>query len=369
MLFVTSPAALGGSNRSLVTLLSVLEGKVDRVLASPSRGTFVEHVRAEGLADEYVNLPRRFNTPLDRFLRIFGGLRIALWAARNRGRLVAIHANALTGLVLATPAALIARKRTVVWVHDPVGSWWGKRLGPIVRRLVPDLRCAAVSPTAEAVAVANGLCRPGDAAIIPNPIDPEEVLSTRAREGAHPIHVGFVGGATERKGFDLLPEVIRATSEQPLVWKLYVHKIPLQENESIWRKLRRFPPEQVDPVGKTADIASIYAQLDIVFCPSRIESFCRVAAEAMMNGLPVVASDIPPLRRLLGGNGEAGILFRPGDTEEAASAIIRLTSDSTLRRILGEEGRRRAAEFPPHSVARQLVDLYGVPWVLASDEG
>ena len=359
VLFVATPAALGGSNRSLVTVLDQLEGRVHRVLAAPPRGTFPDLVRRDGLADEYVDLPRRPGHPLDRLIRLTASGRIAWWAWRNRRRLTAIHANALTGLNLAAPAALLTRAPTVVWIHDPVGSRWGARLGPILRRLLPRLRIAAVSPTAEAVAVENRLCEVGDAAIVPNPIAPEEVLAASPRDGQPPLHIGFVGGATHRKGFDLLPAVVTAMTDLPVVWKLYVFLESNPENAAVWEELGGFPDTLVDPIGKTPDVAGLYGNLDLVFCPSRAESFCRVVAEAMMNGLPVAGADIAPIRKLLGDD-EAGLLFPSGDAMAATTALRTLVEDPTLRERLGEEGRRRAAEFAPEAITNDLLHLYGI---------
>lgn len=359
VLFVATPAAMGGSNRSLVTLLTEFEGKVHRVLASPGFGAFVDHVTESGLADEYVTLPRRPGHALDRALRVTAGLRIAWWALRNRKRLAAIHANALTGLNLSTPAALVTQRPTVVWIHDPVGSTWGARLGPILRRLLPNLRLAAVSPTAESVAVDNGLCEEGAATIVPNPLAADEILASQSRGGALPLHVGFVGGASPRKGFDLLPEVVEATLDLPIVWKLYVNLAPTTGNEMTWIELEQFPRDRVDAVGKLVDVKQVYADLDIVFIPSRAESFCRVAAEAMMNGLPVAGSDIPPLRALLGQD-EAGLVFPSEDVAAAATAIRRLVEDEALRRKLGDEGKDRARALAPPAIAAQLMELYGI---------
>ncbi len=359
ILFVATPHALGGSNRSLITVLARLEGRVHRVLAAPGFGPFADLIRDEGLADEWVELPRRPHHPMDRVLRLAAGAKLAWWALRNRKRVLAIHANALTGLNLAAPAAIVSRRPTVVWIHDPVGSKWGERLGPLLRRLLPGLRLAAVSPTAESVAVANGLCDAGDAAIIPNPIDPAEIRAATRRTGATPLHVGFVGGASQRKGFDLLPEVIEATMDLPIVWKLYVFLEPSEENAPVWRRLEHYPPDRVDPVGKLPDVRAVYADLDIVFIPSRAESFCRVAAEAMMNGIPVVGSDIDPLHVLLGAN-EAGIIVPTGDAAAAAAALREMVGDADLRRSLGAQGERRAARYAPEAIAAQLAVLYGL---------
>ncbi len=350
---------MGGSNRSLVTLLAELEGTVHRVLASPGFGAFVTHVREEGLADEYVDLPRRPGHWADRLLRVTAGVRIAWWAVRNRRRLAAIHANALTGLNLATPAALATQRPTVVWIHDPVGSKWGARLGPILRRLLPRLRLAAVSPTAESIAVENGLCDEGDATIVPNPLAADELLAEENRDGTPPLHVGFVGGASPRKGFDLLPAVVAATLDLPIVWKLYVNLEPTIGNEMTWINLEQYPRDRVDAVGKLVDVKRVYADLDIVFIPSRAESFCRVAAEAMLNGLPVVGSDIPPLVTLLGDN-EAGLVFPSEDVAAAAAAVRRLVEDDVLRRKLGDEGRVRSEALGPGAITAQLRRLYGL---------
>ena len=359
VLFVATPAALGGSNRSLVTLLKSLEGRMHRVLASPPFGSFIELVEQEGLADEYVTLPRRPNQPIDRVLRLLAGFKIAWWALRNRRRLTAIHANALTGLNLAAPAAIVTQRPIVVWIHDPVGSRWGERLGPVLRRSLPKLRLAAVSPTAEAVAIENGLCTRGDAAIVPNPIDPEEILAANDRTTELPLKIGILGGASHRKGFDLMPDIIEGLADLPVAWKLYVFLEPGDENRDVWRELDRFPRSLVDPVGKTPKVSEAYANLDIVLCPSRAESFCRVAAEAMMNGIPVVGSDIDPLKALLGDD-EAGLIFPSGNAAAATASLRRLVEDPALRTSLGAAGIIRAAQFAPDAIARDLTRLYGI---------
>ncbi len=359
ILFVATPHALGGSNRSLITVLARLKGRAHRVLAAPGFGPFADLVRAEGLADEWIELPHRPGQRVARVLRLAAGAKLAWWALRNRNRLLAIHANALTGLNLATPAALVSRGRTVAWIHDPVGSEWGRRLGPLLRRLLPRLRLAAVSTTAESVAVANGLCDAGDATIIPNPIDPAEIRTETSRTGAAPLRVGFLGGATKRKGFDLLPDVIEATLDLPITWKLYVFLERTDENASVWRRLERYAHDRVDPAGKRPDVRQVYAELDIVFVPSRAESFCRVAAEAMMNGIPVVGSDIDPLHVLLGAN-EAGIIVPTGDVAAAAAALRKLVADAELRRSMGDQGVLRAAKYAPEAITEQLAGLYGL---------
>jgi phosphatidylinositol alpha-mannosyltransferase len=125
--------------------------------------------------------------------------------------------------------------------------------------------------------------------------------------------------------------------------------------------IRQHPVVQF--VGRERDVRQAYAQVDIVFVPSRSESFSRVVAEAMLNGIPVVASDILPHRRLLGEN-EAGILFPSGDGAAAAAAIDALASSQELRAELGKMGRLRGTAYRPEEIVRLMLPLYGISTTL-----
>ena len=80
--------------------------------------------------------------------------------------------------------------------------------------------------------------------------------------------------------------------------------------------------------------------------------------EAMASGLPVVATEV-------GGNsevvisGETGLLVPAGSPDELARAMKALIKSSTLRREMGQAGRRRVeAEFDLKKVVSQYEDLY-----------
>ncbi len=353
VLFVSLPQAIGGSNRSLVTLLENLEGRVNRVLASPRPGTFANFAEGRGVADEWVNLAH--SGKLNRLRRLWDGIRLAWWSARNRKRLLAIHANATTGLNAVALAAVASRRPVVAWIHDPVSSRWGRWLGPWVRRLIPRLTITAVSSTAAGVAAEGGLVAPDDAVIVPNPLDPKDVVFTNPTP-RRSVTVAVLGGSTYRKGFDLIPPIAEAVADLPIQWQIYITHLPTPENKAIWDQLEAMGSERVDIVGRVADVTIAYAGADIVLVPSREESFCRIAAEAMMNGIPVVATDIPPLRDLLGDG--AGLLFPPEDTEGAAVAIRSFATDEVAREHAGAIGRKRGEAFLPSGVAEQMLFLY-----------
>jgi glycosyltransferase involved in cell wall biosynthesis len=99
-------------------------------------------------------------------------------------------------------------------------------------------------------------------------------------------------------------------------------------------------------LGFVPDVRAVLSAADIFVMPSRWEGFGLAAAEAMAASLPVIASDIPPLRGLLDG-GTAGVLVEPEGSVALGEAILRLAEDAPLRAALGSAGRRRVVEAYP----------------------
>ncbi len=361
VLFVSIPTGIGGSTRSLATVLASVGGVTDRILAAPPSGRFVSLVEEEQAAERHlpiVSADRRLR-PLR---RAWTAARLGAFAVRRRKQLTAIHANGLKELSLALPAALVSRVPLVVWVHNfaipPSVRWFGWLWRLVLPRC--DVRWAAVSPLARDLAVDARLARADEVEIVPNPIDPDDVVAPE-HLGGDPVSVAYVGAPRQYKGFDLLPDIIAALGDQvPVRWLVFSRQTDA-DLDATWQRLQAMAGNgHVSIEGKFPDVREVYARCDVVVCPSVLDSFCRVAAEAMLNGIPVAGSDLPPIRDLLGDD-EAGLLFPVGDTEAAAAAIGRLVRDDGLRSRLGAAGRRRAAAYDPATVRRQLLALYGIP--------
>ena len=82
--------------------------------------------------------------------------------------------------------------------------------------------------------------------------------------------------------------------------------------------------------------------------------------EAMLTGLPVVATDIRgPREQVVAG--ETGLLVPPASIAPLAEALSQLASDPQLRARLGEAGRARALEcFDEAKIIGRTVDLLGL---------
>ncbi|MGI9119622.1 MAG: glycosyltransferase family 4 protein [Acidimicrobiales bacterium] len=360
-MFVSCPSGVGGSTRSLATVLAHRDATLTAALVAPAGRSFAKLVDDHHLAD--IHLPFMANSvrALQPLLRAWASARLVAWAWRHRKHITAIHANGLKELSVVAPVAFLTRLPVVVWVHNFKLPPSMRILGGLWRHLLRKrtVRWAAVSPLAGDIARQTGLVGDAGVALIPNPIDPADVLSTRREISAGSLTVGYLGSAERYKGFHLLADMVDSLEDLPLRWLLFTNPA-LDRNQEAWQRLRALSLEgRVSVPGKLQDVRQAYAQCDIVVCPSLLESFCRVAAEAMMNGIPVVGSDLDPIRQLLGDD-EAGLLFPPGDARSAAAAIRVLACDAGLRHRLGDAGRRRVSAFTPERVVGDLTALYGL---------
>jgi glycosyltransferase involved in cell wall biosynthesis len=89
--------------------------------------------------------------------------------------------------------------------------------------------------------------------------------------------------------------------------------------------------------------------------PSYAEGFGLPALEAAACGCPVVASDIPPLREVLG---DAALFVQSGAVKDWAAAIGRVATDAGLRAILCAKGVERARCFSWDRTARATLQAY-----------
>jgi phosphatidyl-myo-inositol alpha-mannosyltransferase len=363
VLVVCLASGLGGSTRSLVTVLGCLPASLRRVLCTPAEGPFLRLLRERKLVDGHLEIPNKGRGARGKLSRIVAMVEILRWVRRHRNAVSVIHANGPEELNLVVPAALIFNVRVVVWSHARDVSPWMRRLRVVLRPLVRrmDIRWAAVSNLARDVLVEGGLATPERVKIVPNPIDPSDVIGRRnglgpSDESNSRLVIGYLGSDAPYKGFLLLPEVIEELADEPAAWRIFSNERSSKSSEA-WRRLRALSSDRVSLVGKLADVSEAYAQCDIVFMPSLDESFGRVAAEAMLNGLPVVASDLPPVRELLN-DGAAGSLFAPGDVGAAARCLRALIDDPKGRSRMGERGKELAGRFEPRSVVAELTALY-----------
>jgi glycosyltransferase involved in cell wall biosynthesis len=107
-----------------------------------------------------------------------------------------------------------------------------------------------------------------------------------------------------------------------------------------------------------ADTSGIYEVMDVFALSSLSEGLPNVLLEAMALEVPVVATRIAGILRLIT-DGENGLLIEPGSVEALAGALGRLLLDVGLRRKIAVSGR--ATIETRYSFARRMGairDLY-----------
>ena len=128
--------------------------------------------------------------------------------------------------------------------------------------------------------------------------------------------------------------------------------------ETIERRVRELRLEdQIRFVGYVSneEMYCLYELCRGLVFPSRFEGWGLPVGEALLTGVPVACSRIPPLEAQTQG---AALLFDPADPGDIAAAVERLWTDGALREELAEAGRRTMTGASWEATARDFRDLY-----------
>jgi len=114
-----------------------------------------------------------------------------------------------------------------------------------------------------------------------------------------------------------------------------------------WKFLGELSPHQM---------AAFYPNLDVLVIPSlnSTEAFGLVQIEAMMNGVSVVASDLPGVRQPIMTH-KMGKVIRVGDASALAEAIISLCNEKSSDLAINKKSYEK---YQPDQVAREYERLF-----------
>jgi glycosyltransferase involved in cell wall biosynthesis len=114
----------------------------------------------------------------------------------------------------------------------------------------------------------------------------------------------------------------------------------------------------VDFAGRQHDLTNYYSNADIFVLPSRREGMSNALMEAMLYGLPSVATDISGNRDLLK-NRVNGILVPAADIASLAEAIAWMLSHPDERLEYGLKARETILKhYDINNIADQYISLY-----------
>jgi glycosyltransferase involved in cell wall biosynthesis len=126
----------------------------------------------------------------------------------------------------------------------------------------------------------------------------------------------------QHKGFDLLIEAFHLFSQKNQEWTLDI--VGEGVEEELYRSLiKKYNLEdRVTIHSFTNHIQDYYSRAQVYVLSSRWEGFGLVLVEAMAHGLPVVSSDLPTSKEIMG---DFGLYFKNGDITDLAERLEEAT--------------------------------------------
>jgi len=338
---------VGGAEVSLGNLLAALSPRIDAVVVGTNR-----HV-VDWLGGHRPEAPRKLLSPIANDLEL---------------RPIAEHFRA------------IRRLRPDI-LHVSLNSPWASHWAILFGLAIPDVRVVAVEqlpqPTTRvrrralkrltaprlAAHVAVGErssrevarlagVRPESIRTIYNGV-PEVELEPLPRPGEGPV-IGSLGRLEPQKGFDVLVQSLR---ELPDVTAVIVGNG--SERDRLVRLAERLDvSDRLVLPGRRDDARRYLTTFDVFVLPSRFEAFPLAIVEAMLAGLPVVATSVGSVAEAVV-DGQTGRLVSPDEPSSLAGAVRDLLEDPEGARELGRRGREAAMErFTSSAMARAFEELY-----------
>jgi alpha-1,3-rhamnosyl/mannosyltransferase len=102
------------------------------------------------------------------------------------------------------------------------------------------------------------------------------------------------------------------------------------------------------------ELSLLLAQGHLQFLPSWYEGFGMPALEALATGTPVVLSDIPAFREVVG---DLGVYVDPTRPQQMADAIIASVEDDALRKRVQERGPVEARSYTWDACAERVKSV------------
>lgn len=358
---VLSELRPGGMERVVVHLASSLRrrGIEPLVVCLQHKGPFARELEAQGITVVALNSVRGYD--------LCAVADLARAFRRFRPELINVHDR--SSLPYAVLANLWGAGRPVVFTaHGLMFDERSRgRLGIRIAARVISALTAVSREVADRHVALLGWRKP--AVIVPNGV-PDIVRSSengaRIRRELNIEKGTFVflamGNARPEKDFVTLLDAaaqLQVRTDRPAFYVLiagrmqdarYAEVLKQRHADQGLRDVVRF-------LGFRADADALYAAADAFVLSSRSEGLPMVILEAMISGLPVIATRVGGVPEVIGQ--DRGLLVDRESPEQLVDAMRRLAADVGLRETLGRNARAYATAY--HSVDRmteQYLDVF-----------
>lgn len=242
----------------------------------------------------------------------------------------------LTDKIILTALAKLLKIKTVWLTFAPEKTVLNKNLG------LPGLLYSFVRNKADLKIVPTHYAQKfyPEAKIIPCGIN---LVSFKKKPKTTKKTIGLLSRIEPGKGQDVLIEIARLLPE--------VEVLIVGEGDISGFK----PLRNVRFLGFRQDKFSVMSKFDVFVFPSSwpLEGFGLVLLEAMMLGIPIVASNFGPIPEVVG---DAGILVKP-EAKTMAKEIKKLLADKQNQKELIAKGLKRVKMFDINKIADQYYEI------------
>jgi glycosyltransferase involved in cell wall biosynthesis len=313
-----------------------------------------ERLRARGV--HHVHLGRRTKTDLWRL----GGLARTL----TRRRFDVLHAHMFGSNLWGTMIGTACRVPVII-AHEQTWSYTGEPLrrlldGRVIGRLAT--RFVAVSSRDAERMVSIEHVAPDKITMIPNayvphPAPPGEPLrATLGLSETTPL-LGTVAMLRPQKALSVLLDAFAIVLQTVGDVHLAIAGDGECRDELQAQTERMALTDRVHFLGRRSDVDSILGALDVAVMSSDFEGTPLVAYECIVNGTPLVATDVGGLRDIVQ-DGVTGLLVPPRDPARLAAALTELLVDPARRLQIVRTASARAPEITIAATARRFSELY-----------
>ena len=351
----------------LLPLMRAAQARGHEVVGVSADGALLEEVRAEHLRVEAVPLARSLS-PTAQWTALW-----AMVALLRREKPDLVHAHMpISGFIARLAARIAGVPRVAYTCHgflfNQPGPWWRRGLGLAMEWLGGRLTDVTLTVSTEEARDARRLWIARGAVAVGNGRDPARFqpdpaararIRTELGVEADAVVVVIVSRLVRHKGY---PELLAAMASVPGAELWVVGERLASDHGADMETVFAMAGlgVRVRRLGYRRDVAAILAAADIFTLPSHFEGLPMSVIEAMLTGLPVVATDIRgPREQVI--DGVTGSLVPAGSVAPLAEALGRLVGDADLRAQMGAAGRARALDlYTEHAVVERTLDLLGL---------
>ena len=167
-----------------------------------------------------------------------------------------------------------------------------------------------------------------------------------------------MGRLSEQKNFPLLINAFKIVSEKHPDYKLTIYGEGELKNNLLEQAKNLNLEKKVSFPGIIDDVKSAIYDATVFVLPSNFEGMPNALIEAMVLGLPVIATDCPcggP--KTLIDNNKNGILININDQEALAKGINKIIEDSNFSKTIGDNASKLINLVNPDVVNKEWEDF------------